>query len=112
MDNDRENAIGSRCSTLGMTEVAQLTEAQFANPGYSIIRVPGPESSPFLADSPFYIMSIRIAEGRKPTVEGLQLSTGITMFVHRKRKVMIEPSLDILFVLTPEPDTSFGEVKT
>jgi len=112
MDTARENAFGSRCSTLATMKVAQLTEAQFADPGYSIIRVPGPEPSPFLADSPFYITPIRIAEGRKPTVEGLQLSTGITTFVHKKRKVMIEPGLDILFVLTPEGESSFGGVKS
>ena len=95
-----------------MVKVAPLIEAQLADPDYSIIRVSDPESSPFLADNLFYITSIRIAEDRKSTVEDLQLSTGITTFVHKKRKVMIEPSLDILFVLTSEPVSSFGEVKT
>jgi len=93
-------------------KVAQLTETQFADSDYSIIRVSDSESSPFLADSFFYITSIQIAEDRKSIVEDFQLSIGITTFVHKKRKIIIESDLNILFVLTSERKSSFEEVKS
>ncbi len=55
-------------------------------------------------------MPIRIPEGRKPTVEGLQLYTGVITFVRKKQKVMIEPSLDILFVVVAEEEASVEEI--
>lgn len=55
-------------------------------------------------------MPIRISEGRKPTVEGLQLCTGVATFVRKKQKVIIEPSLDILFVVIAEEEASDEEI--
>ena len=94
-----------------IVKVARLIEAQFADSNYSIIRVSDLEFSSFLADNLFYITLIQIAEDRKSTVKDLQLSIGITTFVHKKRKIIIESNLDILFVLTSESISSFEEIK-
>jgi len=51
-------------------------------------------------------MLIRISENCKSIVEDLQLCTGVAIFVRRKQKIIIESSLNILFVVIAEEKTS------
>ena len=79
-------------------------------PGYSIARVPGPSSPPFVDNNrPFLIIPIQISGN--PAAEGLPLSTKSSIYIHKDRTVHVKPKIDILFIVTSKEDAGSMKIK-